>query len=421
MSINDRHFPYAAFRHRDFRLIVVASVASTVGAEMQSVAVGWELYRRTHQALPLGIVGLVQALPVVLLALPAGVVAERVSRRSIILATQATMVAASLGLSLSSYFQAPIWAMYACLGLAGVASAFAFPARWALLPQLVPAEDFHGAVAWRTSAWQVAAATGPALGGFVLSERYGGLRAYLADAALGLVALGAISLIRPRPPAGRGAPLSMGDMLAGVRFVGSRPLIVASITLDMFAVLLGGATALLPIYGEILRVGPVGYGWLRAAPALGAVSTAVVLAHRPPIRRAGRALLWSVAGFGVATIVFGLSTSYPLSLAMLLLTGALDNISVVIRSTLVQLLTPDSLRGRVSAVNSIFIGISNELGAFESGGLAALVGPVAAVVAGGVGCLGVVLGVNAIWPQVRQLGPLATVGVDEAAFEEVIA
>jgi len=418
--MSDRHEPYAAFRHRDFGLLVVAGVVSTVGAEMQSVAVGWELYRRTHQALPLGLVGLVQALPVLLLALPAGVVAERISRRSIILATQATMVVASLGLAFASYWHAPIWTMYACLGLAGVASAFAFPARWALLPQLVPAGDFHNAVAWRTSGWQVAAAVGPALGGFVLSERYGGLPAYLVDAALGVVALAAIALIRPRPAVPSGEPVTMADMLAGVRFVRGRPLIIASITLDMFAVLLGGATALLPIYAERLGVKGVGYGWLRAAPALGALFTALVLAHRPPIRRAGRALLGSVVGFGAATIVFGLSRSYALSLGMLLLTGAFDNISVVIRSTLVQLLTPDSLRGRVSAVNSLFIGISNEVGAFESGVATALLGPVVAVVAGGVGCLAVVVGVDAIWPQVRRLGPLAGIEAAEMARKEVL-
>ena len=409
------HDPYAALRYRDFRRFVAASVLSTVGTEMQGVAVGWELYERTGSALALGLVGLVQAVPVLLLALPAGQLADRVSRKGIVLATQVVLVAASLGLAAVSRARGPVGWMYACLALVGVAGAFAFPARWALLPQLVPEAAFNNAVTWRSSAWQIAAVAGPGLGGRVLAWGRGALPVYLADAALGVAVLTIVATLRDRPAPRAEGRSSWRSLLAGVRFVWQTQLILATITLDMFAVLLGGAVTLLPIYAkDILRVGPDGLGWLRAAPSLGAVAMAVTLAHRRPLRRAGPTLLAAVAGFGAATIVFGLSRSYWLSLLMLFLTGALDNISVVIRATLVQVLTPDALRGRVSAVNSIFIGMSNELGGFESGVAARFLGAVAAVVAGGVGTILVVLGVAAAWPQVRRLGPLTDAARDPA-------
>ena len=402
------HDAYSALRHRDFRLFLVNSVAATIGGEMQSVAVGWELYQRTKSPLALAMVGLVQALPVLLLSLWAGHVADRFSRKKIVLATAFVMMCGSIGLAMASWSQAPVWASYACLGVIGVAGAFSFPARWAFMPELVPEADFHNAVTWRSSAWQVAAMIGPALGGAGIAAFHVATPVYLADAACGLVVMAMIASIRGRPAKARQRqPMTWTNLSAGFRFVWGSPLILAAITLDMFAVLLGGAVALLPIYAEdILRIGPGGLGALRAAPSVGALLMALTLAHRPPLKRPGRDLLLVVTGFGVATVVFGLSRSPALSFLMLALTGAFDNVSVVVRSTLIQLRTPDAMRGRVAAVNSIFIGMSNEVGAFESGVAARLLGTVAAVVFGGVGCILVVLGTAWKWPEVGQLGPL---------------
>ena len=248
---------------------------------------------------------------------------------------------------------------------------------------------------------------GPAIGGWIIALTGHASGAYALAAAGYTVSAWLIATIHPRPMERSDVPPSVDTLLAGLRFVWSTPLILAAITLDLFAVLLGGATAALPIYAkDILQVGPAGLGWLRSAPSIGALATALIIAHRPPFRKSGRALLLSVAGFGLATIAFGLSTDPILSFTMLAVTGALDNVSVVIRGTLVQLLTPDSMRGRVSAVNTIFIVTSNELGAFESGMTAALVGPVWSVVGGGIGTLAVVGWVMGKWPQVLGLGPL---------------
>ena len=402
------HDPYEALRFRDFRLYMAGSLIATVAAEMQSVAVGWEIYQRTRSSIDLGLVGLIQVLPVIFLALPAGQLADRLSRRKLVMATQVALSGASLGLAAVSAARGPIPWIYVCLGAAGIASAFSFPARWALLPQLVPTSAFGNAMTWQSSGWQVATVCGPAVGGLILQQARGrALPVYLVDAALGLVVLVVIAAIAEPPRQRSAEPVSMATLLAGVRFVRRTELILATITLDMFAVLLGGAVSLLPMFAEdILRVGPAGFGWLRAAPSIGAVTMAMVLAHRPPMRHAGRALLLAVAGFGLATIVFGISKSPSLSFLMLLLAGAFDNISVVVRSTLVQVLTPDAMRGRVSAVNSIFISMSNELGGFESGLAAFFFGPIISVVAGGIGSILVVVGVALAWPSVLRLGRL---------------
>jgi MFS family permease len=297
--------------------------------------------------------------------------------------------------------------MYLCLFVTGVAGAFSFPARWALLPELVPRDLFHNAVTWRSSGWQVAAVFGPALGGIIIGLWKQATFVYLADAAFGMTVLACLAGLRARNRPTAGDVWSWESLLAGVRFVRESSLIRATITLDKFAVLLGGAVTLLPVYAkDILRVGPSGLGWLRAAPAVGALVMALILAHRPPFRHAGPALLAAVVGFGIATVVFGVSKSFYLSMAMLFLTGLFDNVSVVIRSTLLQALTPDHLQGRVSAVNSVFIGMSNELGSFESGAAAWLMGTVGSVVFGGIGSLAVVLGVAWRWPEVATLGTI---------------
>ncbi len=404
------HDPYAALRFPDYRRLFACSVLASVGAEIQAVAVGWELYQRTNSPAPLGFVGLVQFLPVLFLSLPAGHAADRYSRKFLVIGAVLLSALASFGLTAISWFEAPVPLVYVCIGLVGTAQAFGAPARWALVPAVVPDEALANAVTWNSSGWQVASVLGPAVGGMGLWVAAGEARyVYLLAAACSLAGAALFVPVRPRPVAQRPEDVTLRSLLAGIRFVFQSELILATITLDLFAVLLGGATALLPVYAkDILDVGPAWYGWLRAAPALGALLMAVVLAHRPPIRRAGPALLWSVAGFGAATVVFGLSRDPVLSFAMLALTGALDNISVVIRATLVQFLTPDAMRGRVAAVNAIFIGSSNELGAFESGLTADRFGPVASVVGGGVGSILVVLAVMARWPGVVRLGSLAS-------------
>jgi len=395
---------------------------------MLQIALGWELYERTHSALALGLVGLATALPVVILALPAGDLADRMDRKRILIWAQAAFIAAGLALAALSYWKGPVLLVYAILLARGAAQAFNNPARQALLPQLVPTHVFSNAVTWASSAFQVAAVVGPGLGGIVIAIERGATSVYLISSVLTTIYLWALVEIRgtagPKTNAiGENATaaaskprekMTVESLAAGMRFVRDTKVILAAITLDLFAVLLGGATALLPIFAkDILHVGPDGLGWLRAAPSVGALMIAVTIAHRPPMRRTGATLLLAVAGFGAATIIFGLSKSFWLSLAMLFVLGALDGISMIIRSTLVQLRTPDEMRGRVSAVNSVFIDMSNELGGFESGALAALVGPVTAVVAGGAGTLVVVGSVALAWPQLRQLGAIAP--EDEAA------
>jgi MFS family permease len=407
MAEMTRHDPYAALRHRDYRLFAGGAVLSNISSAMMETAVGWELYERTGSAVPLALSGLVQALPVFALALPAGQVADRFERRRIAVTMQLIMSAMALCLAALSYMKGPVGGFYLCLLIGAMARAFNFPAQASLLPQLVPLESFSNAVTWRSSGFQLASVIGPALAGVLIAWRHEAVWVYLLSVALTLTFAVCLLLIRKRQAAVLSEPLTLHSSLAGARFVWRTKVILAAITLDMFAVLLGGATALLPIYAkDILHVGPSGLGWLRAAPGIGALVMALAIAHARPPQRAGRTLLWAVAGFGVATIVFGLSRIYWLSLLMLAFTGALDNISVVVRHTLVQVLTPDAMRGRVSAVNSLFIITSNELGAFESGAVAALAGAVFSVVFGGIGTIVVVALAALAWPELRRLGAL---------------
>lgn len=408
-----RRDPYSALRFRDYQLYSVGGLVAIIGNQVQGVAVGWELYERTRDPWSLGLVGLVQAAPVILLALPAGQIADRFDRRRIVLAMELLLMLCWLGLAALSYTRGPLLLFYGCLLLDGVAHTFAGPARSALLTQLVPPDVLPNAAIWNSSRWQIGSMIGPALGGGAVAlckihtPQWGYAPVYGFAVLCSMVLMLFLLQLRPRPQQRESEPASWQTLLAGLRFVRDNKIILATITLDMFAVLLGGATTLLPVFAsDILRVGPQGLGWLRAAPAVGALAMALALAMLPPLRRAGTALLWAVAGFGAATVVFGLSKNLWLSLAMLALTGALDNISVVVRHTLVQVLTPDHMRGRVSAVNSVFIGTSNELGGFESGAAAKLLGPVAAVVLGGVGTIAVVAFVARAWPQIRSLHSL---------------
>jgi MFS family permease len=407
MESPDAHDPYAALRSPNYRRLLVGNVLSALGQEMQSVVIGWELYQRTNSPAAIGLVGLAQFLPVLILSLPAGQAADRFNRKGIFLLAQSLLACASASLAVVSYLQGPIPLVYLILVVIGVGRAFNAPARSSLMPLLVEPEVLHNAVTWNSSGWQVASMVGPAMGGGIVAISGRASDAYLVAAVCCAASAAQIVGIRPRLVARAIEPMTLRSLIAGVRFVWSTRLILATITLDLFAVLFGGATALLPIYArDILDVGPAGLGWLRSAPAIGAFVMALVLAHRPPMQRAGRALLVSVAGFGLATIVFGFSRDPILSFAMLALTGALDNVSIIVRGTLVQLLTPDAMRGRVSSVNMIFIVSSNELGAFESGMVAQLFGPVASAVSGGIGTLLVVAAVMLRWPEVLKLGPL---------------
>jgi MFS family permease len=400
------HDPYAPLRVPAFLLFLAGSMLATIASEMQTVAIGWELYERTNSPLALGLVGFVQILPVLGLTLLAGVLADRWPRIRILQATLLIQAVCSLSLAIASTGRFPVPFLYACLALNGIALAFAFPARGSIVPQLVPFQMLASAIAWRTSGWQSAACLGPALGGLLLATARIPAVVYACAAALALgVCLAWLRLqAAPQDELPRSA-FNWRSLLAGAQFVANHKLILAALTLDLFAILLGGATALLPIFSrDILKVGPSGLGWLRAAPSLGALAMALLIAHRPPFQHAGRTLIAAVAGFGLATIAFGASRSFLLSLLLLATLGALDNISVVIRATLVQSLTPDSMRGRVAAINSVFVCMSNELGSLESGLAAWLLGPVPAVVLGGLGCLVVVLVVAIRWPELPRLG-----------------
>jgi MFS family permease len=406
-AVQERHDPYAAFRHRDFIFYFVARVLAVLGGEAANVAVGWDLYERTHSTLALGLVGLVAGLPVILLALPGGHLADSFDRRRISSITGILIAASATGLAAVSYWKGPVVLTYACLLFGGIVLAFNYPARSALLPQVVPLDTFANAVTWNSTAFLASAAIGPAFAGIVIAKTNSATPVFLSDAALSLVFVVLVAAIRGEQPAPTGERMTLASLAAGVHFVRNTGVIFAAITLDLFAVLLGGATALLPVFAkDILHVGADGLGWLRAAPSVGALLMALLIAHLPPMRRAGRKLFLSVAGFGAATVVFGFSKSFALSLAMLFTLGALDAISMVIRSTLVQVRTPDVMRGRVLAVNGMFVDTSNELGGFESGALASLIGPVASVVAGGFGTLVVVAAIMRKWPELARLDSL---------------
>src|SRR4051812_4790700 len=393
----------------------------TLAAQIQGVVVAWQIYDVTHDPLSLGLIGLAEALPYIGVALFAGHIADRENRRFVSMASLAVLVFCSASLLLlnlgtswhsgsHSLSHPSLWPFYAVIFLSGIARSFLQPARQALGAELVPRELYPNAVAWRSSTWQTGAVAGPALGGLL----YGftsPATAYAVDATLMVVALVSFATIAYVPRAMRKAEGSVGESLrTGIRFVLREPVLLGAMTLDLFSVLLGGAEALLPVFADqILKVGPQGLGVLRAAPAAGATLMSIYLAHRRPFRHAGRALLNAVALFALCIIGFGVLRSFGVSLTLLAISGMADNVSVVVRSTLLQVLTPEHLLGRVSSVNAIFIGSSNELGAFESGVAARLLGTVTSVVLGGVASLSVVGVVAAKIPSLRRLGAIERV------------
>jgi MFS family permease len=393
--------PYASFRYRNFRFLLAGSFLSTFGFQMLSVAVGWDLYLQTRSPVVLGNVGFVQVTPFLLFALLSGHFADVHDRRRILTYMQVVFVGASV---LLSYGSPSVWLIYSCLFLVATARTFQGPARSALLPNSVPSELLRNAITWNSSANEIASVTGPALAGFLLA--FSGSRSVYA--IQGLCALGTFLcyylLHSPHVKAASGTPApTVRSLLDGIVFVWREKLVLSAMSLDMFAVLFGGATTLLPIYAvEILHTDARGLGWLRAAPSLGAVTMALLLAHRFRIERAGAVLLSSVAAFGVATMIFGASRLFGLSFVMLILVGAFDNVSVVLRHSLIQSETPDAIRGRVLAVNNIFISCSNQLGAVESGWAAAWLGTVPSVVAGGFATVAIVAAFTFGFRQLRQ-------------------
>jgi MFS family permease len=393
-----------AFTYPDFTNFQIARLFVIVGFEMQAVAVGWHVYELTRDPLALGLVGLAQFLPGVILFLVSGHAADRINRRKLLLFCYAGFAICSALLLWVSQFRAEsVPAIYAILITLGIVRAFSGPASRSILPALVAEEHFSNAVAWNATVFQAATLMGPALGGVVYAI-FQGPRAVYAT-AVSTALLGAVFTFRmqTRQRTALAEPFSAETVFAGLRYIFRKRLILGSISLDLFAVLFGGAVALLPVYArEILLTGPWGLGLLRSAPAMGALATAIVLAYHPLKKNVGMTLLWCVAGFGVFTVLFGISRSLVLSLMALLMAGACDMVSVLIRNTLVQISTPDQMRGRVTAVELIFIGASNELGEFESGLTAHWFGTVPAVIIGGAGSLIVTILWGSLFPELRK-------------------
>lgn len=414
-ALTDR---YAALRIPNFRRYLLALFTLTLAIQIQGTVVGWQIYDLTHDALALGIVGLAEALPAISMSLYAGHVADSHDRRRIAVSALVVLVGCSLGLwwlahpaptgDLALTAPTRVRAIYGVIVLSGVARAFLQPARQALSAELVPRTLYSNAITWRTGSWQLAAVIGPALGG-ALYAIGGTILGYAVDAMLMTCAVGALVSVRHRSPvrAVTGEPI-LTAITGGLRFMMGEPLLLSALTLDLFSVLFGGAIALLPVFAaEVLHTGPSGLGLLRAAPAVGAVLTSVALTRWPPFAHTGRNLLVAVSGFGVCTMLFGLSRHLWLSLGALAMAGAFDMVSVVIRSLMLQIRTPEALLGRVSSVNQIFIGSSNEIGSFESGLTARWWGAVTAVVVGGAATLVVVATVAWRVPSLRRLKQLA--------------
>lgn len=395
---------YSAFRIRDFRLLLAATFLSGFGLQMLSVAVSWDLYVQTRSAMVLGNVGLAQVAPFLMFALFAGRFADQHDRRRIMIGSQAIFLVASALLIFVTQNGGyrTVAMIYTCLFLTSTARSFQWPARLGVLPHIVPPEVLSNAITWNSSVQEIASVSGPAVAGLLLAT-VGSRVVYSIQVACALLTLALYYSLRYRSQPAVTEARDLKSLLEGVRFVWENKLILPAISLDLFGVLFGGATALLPIYAvDILHIGAAGLGWLRAAPSIGAVMMAVTTAHMPRVRSAGKMLLWAVAGFGGATVVFGVSHSVWLSFAMLIVIGACDNISVVLRHSLVQTETPDRLRGRVLAVHSIFISCSNQFGAVESGWTAAWFGAVLSVAGGGVATIAIVLICAAVSVPLRQ-------------------
>jgi MFS family permease len=398
-----------AFQYPNFRYYMTARFLATASSEMQAIAVGWQIYGMTHRPLDLGLVGLAQFLPGILLFLVSGHAADRFPRRRIVMTCYAGFALCSMALlALTLRHNHEVWPVYAALVGNGVVRSFNGAAGQSFLPSLVPAEHFPNAVAWSSSVFTGATILGPSIGGLLYGLAGTPAPVYAGAAAGCLCSLLLVSRMRVAAPARKAATAEM--VFGGLRYIWRKKLVLGAISLDLFAVLLGGATALLPVYADqILKIGPSGLGMLRSGPAIGALLMATLNAYRPLRRRAGAAMLWCIAGFGAFTVIFGLSHSAALSMAALILLGACDMVSVIVRNTMVQLSTPDEMRGRVSAVNMVFIGASNEVGQFESGITAQWFGVVPAVVLGGIGTMAIVATWAWLFPDLRKVDELGTI------------
>ena len=401
------HDPYAALRVRNFLWLILGYATSTVAREAQIVVVGWQVFQATRDPLALGMIGLAEALPLIAVALYAGHVADRLPRRPIIIAGTIAMLVSAIALFLltTAGMIGPgrVWPVYVVIFLSGIARSFIRPAFSALSAEVVTRDLFANGVAWRSSTWQFAAVLGPAIGGLIYGFA-GPAAAYAVVTVLMALGLAALWLVKHNTRPQQIVEMPIGQSLGiGIKFLFSQRILLAAMTLDLFSVLFGGAVALLPIFAHMLGAGPQGLGVLRAAPAAGSLITGIIVAHRPPMKRTGAALFASVAIFGLTAIGFAISRNFWISLALLTISGMADNVSVIIRGTLMQTLTPQHLLGRVSAVNQIFIGSSNEIGAFESGVAARILGTVPSVIFGGIMTL-IVLAVTMVWsPQLRKM------------------
>lgn len=402
--------PYAGLRFWEFRNFTIGRLCITIAAQIQAVIVGWQIYEITKDPLSLGLIGLAEAIPSISVLLFAGHITDTNDRKKIVLASVFLMTFCSLLLliistdSVNLFTDHKVTAMYAAIFLSGIGRGFSAPSFFAFVSQLVPKETLPNAITWNTTSWQIGAVTGPAIGG-LLYGFIGPTNTYVTIVIFWLFAIFLIAPIKRKPKPEILETQTLKEKLtAGLKFVFERKIILGAISLDLFAVLFGGAVALLPIFAaEILFVGPQGLGILRAAPSVGAVIMAIYMTRHPFTKNAGRNLIISVFGFGMCIIIFGLSKNFFLSLLILALSGGFDSVSVVIRATIIQLMTPDNMKGRVSAVNSIFIGSSNEIGGFESGVAAKLLGTVPSVVFGGVMTLLIVSFVSIVSPRMRKL------------------
>ena len=383
--------PYAVLKITEFRLFISARMCLTLALQIQAVVVGWQIYNITKDPLSLGLIGLAEAIPSIIVALYAGHLADSTSRKKIIVTCVVSLLLCSMALLIYTLpfgkilQQYGVWPIYTVIFLSGIARGFMGPAVFSFMPQIINNKELYAnAVSWSTTTWQGAAMAGPAIGG-LLYGFWDITATYTVDVILMFLANLFFVLIASKPlPASEGRLPIKDSLLSGIRFVFSNQIILSAISLDLFAVLFGGAVALLPVFAsDILRTGPQGLGFLRAAPAVGSILMAIYLTHRPVKVDAGKRMLWCVAGFGMCIILFGLSSNFWFSLVLLGLSGTFDSISVIIRQTLMQTLTPEYMKGRVSAVNNIFVGSSNEIGAFESGSAARLIGVIPSVVFGG--------------------------------------
>jgi MFS family permease len=414
-ATDDARAGRAAFTHPGFVLFQIARFLIVSAVEMQAVAVGWQVYEITKRPLDLGYVGLAQFLPAILLFPISGHASDRFERRHVLSACYGGYaVCFALLLALAHRGAHSVHSIYVVLVMIGIVRSFNSTASRAILPQLVPVEHFPNAVAWNASIFQAATILGPSFGGIIYAAFHGPSAVYLIALLTAIGATVSSFRIKPEVKARPREPMTLKTAFAGLHYIWRKKLILGAISLDLFAVLLGGAVALLPVYArEILHTGPWGLGLLRTAPGVGAAMMAVLLAHRPLRGRSGPTLLWSVAGFGIFTIIFGVSRSLTVSLIALVLLGASDMISVIIRATLTQLATPDEMRGRVTAVDMIFIGASNEFGQFESGVTAQWFGTVPAVVLGGIGTLVVIAVWAWLFPELRHAGELSAIRSEE--------